>query len=260
MRRATDERVLVIDAGNSRTKIALFGGSGRILKLVKRPTADFVSARSAANLIKSEFGRFRYESAFLGSVVPGIDPFFLRACERLGKRVFRIGPDARFNFRIAPKIRREQVGHDLFALAAYCSSRSDCAVGFSFGTGLAGIALADNTLVGAAIVAGLGENVRALFAKTGLIKPIQVSPNGRRGIGRDTKGALEAGLFCLKNGFADQFARAAASESGLPIERFERVLTGHEIKRLDSGSGFHLSKNAILIGYFLIFRLNRGRA
>ncbi|MFN7972133.1 MAG: type III pantothenate kinase [Acidobacteriota bacterium] len=186
--------LLAINAGNTRTAVALFEGD-RLLHRVNAPTDPARTVDATATLLRSPLDvrgipPERLAGIVLGSVVPALDPSISEALERISPR-----PVARVRGVFMP-LRAEGVGDDRIAnaIAAYQETVSSTVV-IDFGTATTFTVVSDRgELLGGAIAPGLKLGAAALGAGTAQLPEVEAVRPGAA-IGRDTRGAIASGIY-----------------------------------------------------------------
>ncbi|WP_027124235.1 type III pantothenate kinase [Mycoplasmoides pirum] len=248
--------VLVIDVGNSYTKIAILNDKKKILKKITLLTKNIKSTNYVKKIIKTYFNNKHLRYGILGSVVLDKNLFFINAFEKNELKLYLINKKTKFNFEFDKKIKEKEVGNDILALATYCSYKAKNVLGFSFGTATVAILLINNVFKGASIISGLKINVESLFSRTYLINKIQFDFRKKNLLGNDTRTAIESGLSNLKNGFVSYLYDSVKSLYKFKCKNLMCIVCGHDINKLNVNFKYIKNNDAILIGYFLILKIN----
>lgn len=245
--------VVVIDVGNSFTKVALTqeAGTARVRELpTGRATPEAVAA------LLPELRRGGPVHAIVGNVAAKEcgDAAAAAVRRRYGAEPYRLAPCTRFPFAFAPGIDPAAVGEDLKALAAFCAARGPRAAGFSFGTASAAVLVADGALLGAAVAPGISMGVDAVCARTaGAGSALGVQVHGRTVIGLNARDALAAGAFHMRAGFVASFVREGAKALGAAAADLPAFVCGHDAQDVP---GAVLANDAVVRGYRLIYLHN----
>ncbi len=215
---ATD-LVLVVDVGNSGAKIGAVRGED-VAGPVRLPRVDSKAVR--------EFATPMLQGRKATIAVSGSDPGKVKdlAWEigklKIGDAV-AIGPDFR-GLPPAKVLQPERAGIDrrVQALAAATLAQGPAIV-VSCGTAITvDAADADGALLGGAIFAGIGLGMKALAAGTAQLPVVDLRGNVEVP-GRDTTGALRAGLLVGTAGAVERLVRDISKGATLPV-----FLTGQD--------------------------------
>ena len=248
--------ILVIDVGNSFTKIGVFEkNSEKSSKVVLIPTEKKANKKLLISKLK-EFTNFNITDAIVGSVVPEVKEYF----KTLIFDVFKIHPysinnKTKFSFKIDEQSKKE-IGDDLLALCEYCVEYNDTAMGISFGTAIAGVYLQDKKLKGVTIGIGLGFGLNKLVDKASLLEKNKIDKFKLISYGTNTLTSLESGINNLRKGFAFSLYNEIKKEN--KNKKIFCLITGGEAFKLGEESSFDYEINyeAILIGFKRIYFLN----
>jgi len=183
-----------LDIGNTRFHAALFAPTSSGVALVERRDADSIPS--------SYFRRWRVPVAEV--VYASVRPEANRGLERAvragwGLRALKMGRDFPAAVRNRTK-RPAQTGPDRLAnaVAAWHRCRKACVV-VNLGTAITvDVVNRRGEFEGGAIAPGLAAMARALHHGTSQLPLVTARP--RAGLGRDTKSAIEAGLYAAALG------------------------------------------------------------
>lgn len=248
---------LVVDIGNSYCKMGIFK-QAKLVAWYEVPTnKKNLSLTALRKLLISQFQTYNVTGAIVGSVVKGYVKIFVEAIQQ----VFNVKPylltdKTKLNFKFNKNINRNEVGQDLIALATYCATKADNVIGFSFGTASVGICLINKILKGAIITAGLSYNVKSLVKEADMIDNNSFNIFREQLIGTNTKAAIEAGIYHLRNGFINSFYQTCQSLCKKNNTALHCVISGHEAFKIKSNFNYEVNPKAILFGYYQIYLLN----
>jgi type III pantothenate kinase len=191
--------LLVINIGNTHTKLALYEGAEQRAKWrlasERERTADEWGALVGALLTGGGFGPPDVEAAIGSSVVPPITAALLEMCTRHLHTPLRVvGPGLDGAIRMAVE-QPERVGTDRLvnAYAAYRRWGGPCLV-VDLGTATTfNVVSPDGAFVGGAIAPGLGLAAEALAGRGAQLYAVPLDPPPTA-IGRNTTEAMQAGL------------------------------------------------------------------
>jgi type III pantothenate kinase len=211
--------LLAVDIGNTQTHIGCFRGPHLLeswrLATDAQATADelALTVSGLCRLRGIEFGEI--ESGIVSSVVPRLAAEYERMCERyLDRRCLVVGPGIRTGVPIRYESPHE-VGADRIvnAVAAYERFGDTCVV-VDFGTAITYDAIsAAGEYLGGIIAPGIEISIEALAARAAKLPRIElVEPESV--IGRNTQGAIQAGVVYGFAGQIDGIVRRMLAELG----------------------------------------------
>lgn len=221
----TPSIALLVDAGNTNTKIGLADDSGLLTSYVlptdKSATPD--SLGLALSSMVAHAGRTPAEvaSVTVSSVVPPMDPLISRTCERY------FGVTARFVPRdVAVPLenryaRPHEVGADrlVTAYAGRLAAATPVVVVVDFGTATTFDCVKGNAFLGGLICPGLFSSLRALSLDTAKLPHIALDAgHGGLCIGQST-------AECLNQGFLHGFAAMVEGVGGLLVKHLGEPAT-----------------------------------
>lgn len=246
--------ILVIDIGNSYTKIGAFEKeTDKNLKTIMFDTKMNSNQFFVKTKIK-EFLKIKTIScSIIGSVVPMWKKTYLEIIEKIFNfKPYEINNNTKYSFQIDKNIN-EQIADDLLALSEFCSSKSDNAVGFSFGTAISSILIEQKILKGVFISPGLSFGIDHLISKAHLLKKIKYVKNSNLVYGTSTKTAIEAGYFNIKRGIV---LNVLESIDYFQKKHYCLFSGGEAADMIFSNYKCEVNKDAILLGFKYIYYLN----
>lgn len=249
--------VLVIDIGNSYTKIAACKDN-LVLKKYELLSNDNINVELISQILKNNFIKFQFSGSIIGSVVNKYKKIFINAIKSIfNLKPYLINNHTLYTFKVNKKIQIKNVGDDILALATFCNSLSKDGIGFSFGSSIFGILVVDNEFIGASITMGLTNTVNSLIQNIDLIKKTKINVfNKTPLIGTNTVSALEDGIYHMRNGFVNSFYNSYIQKYKLNSKYLNCVLTGYEANIINANFNYHIERNAILLGYYFIYLFN----
>lgn len=249
------EYILVVDIGNSYTKIGIFEKEKEnTTSIILFPTDIKINQKALAQKMKA-FKKYNIKHSIVGSVVPKAKPTYFKVI----KKMFNIEPyyineTTKYSFLIDESPNKE-LGDDLKALSEYCVSVNKDCIGISFGTAIASVYLKNNSLVGVSIAAGLGFGLNKLIEKASLLKKSKIDKFSSNFFGTNTISALESGINNLRSGFAYNFYSQAKKDN--LNNDLKCIITGGESYNINISSfEYEINKEAILLGFKKIYFLN----
>lgn len=253
MQKKNNKKVLVIDIGNSYSKIAI-AKQNLIYKKIIIKNEKKVNFKKI-KLIIEKYKSIIFHGSIIGSVVPKLTKIFYELIQKiLGIKPYLINKKTKLNFHLS-KLSIKKIGQDILALSEYCSSKNENTIGFCFGTAIFAILIKNKNLIGASISIGLIKNLEALNLNTELIKKIKINKVTKINWGITTKSALASGIYHYAIGFMNSFYEA--SKNYLKTDKIYSVVSGGEITKIKTNFDYELNKNAILLGYSLIYWNNQ---
>ncbi len=213
--------LLVIDVGNTETKLGCFEpGGGELLQFWRvttdsRRTADeygvfFSQLLATANLKHSDV-----EEVVIASVVPQLD----NVLEQASARYFGCAPQLfkahRQNLMAIRTERPGEVGADLVACAIGARERYGAPlIVISYGTATVFMAIsAQGEYVGVAIAPGINTSIEALVERTAKLPQIALEAP-KRALGTDTVSSLQSGIVYGFVGQTESLVRRFREELG----------------------------------------------
>lgn len=213
---------LVLDVGNSTLFVGVFAGA-RLVTSFRVPVRTAATARGFAHHIATRVRQHgRFDRIALCSVVPALTPKILRhaasLCDVAPPRVltFDAPHGLRLGYRVPAQLGADRLAAALGARALFPKKNLvvvDC------GTATTVTALhRDGTLLGGAILPGLGLWPAMLASRTAQLPPVTLA-RPRAALGRSTVEGLQSGIFHGHAGAirelvtrirAEAFGRAAA--------------------------------------------------
>lgn len=253
MKKNYQKNVLIIDIGNSYSKIAV--AKHNLIykkKIIKNENKiDFEKIYTVIKTYKNNL----FHGSIIGSVNPKLTKIFYEIVkEILGIEAYLINKKTKINFCL-PEIPIKKIGQDILALSEYCVKKNKNAVGFCFGTAIFGILIKNKKLIGSSISIGLKKNLEALNLNTKLIEKVETKKINKIYWGTDTKSALLSGLYHYALGFMNSFYKV--SKNYLKNKKIYSVVSGGEIIKIKTDFNYELNNNAILMGYSLIYWNNQ---
>lgn len=253
MKKSLKQNVLIIDIGNSFSKIAVVKQNLIYKKILIQNEKEINNSK--IKLIIEKYKNVCFHGSIIGSVSPKLTKIFYKSIQKiLGIEPYLINKKTKINFSL-PKISIKKIGQDILALSEYCVNKNKNAVGFCFGTAIFGILIKNKKLVGASISIGLNKNLEALNLNTKLIKKVETKKINKIYWGTDTKSALLSGIYHYSIGFMNNFYRNA--KNYLKTNKIYSVVSGGQITKIKTDFNYELNRNAILLGYNLIYWNNQ---
>ena len=218
--------LLVINIGNTHTKLALYEGAEQRAKwrLVseRERTADEWGALVGALLTGGGFGPQEVTAAIASSVVPPITAALQEMCTRhLAVPLHVVGPGLDGAIRTAVE-QPERVGTDRLvnAYAAYRQYGGPCLV-VDLGTATTfNVVSPDGVFMGGAIAPGLGLAAEALAGRGAQLYAVPLDPP-LAAIGRNTTEAMQSGLVlgyaALVEGLIRRMRAECAAQGWPPV-------------------------------------------
>lgn len=255
MKKKINKNVLVIDIGNSYSKIAIAKNSlvykKTIIKNEKK--LDFKKIR----LIIEKYKNVYFHGVIIGSVVPKLTKIFCEAVkEIIGIQPYLINKKTKLNFQL-PKLSINKIGQDILALCQYSVNKNENAISFCFGTAIFAILIKNKNLIGVSISIGLMKNLESLNLNAELINKIKVKKVKKNNWGITTRTALESGLYHYAVGFMNSFYKTA--KNYLKTDKIYSVISGGETVNLETNFNYELNYDAVLLGYNLIYWMNQDK-
>jgi type III pantothenate kinase len=212
--------LLVIDVGNTETKLGAFDTSGALMGTWRITTAPRRTADEYGILFSSFFSTAHFPIRDVGaivvaSVVPIVDRPLIEGCEKY----FGVQPVA---FTAASQTiipirtdRPADVGADLIAAAIAAREIVGApAIAINFGTATTyGIIDADGAYAGVAIAPGLQVSLDALVGRTAKLPQVALHAPGVV-VGRDTVTSIQAGIVYGAIGAAEAIVARIRAEIG----------------------------------------------
>lgn len=253
MEKNYQKKVLIIDIGNSYSKVAI-AKNNLIYKKKIIKNENQVNFKKIYLIIKS-YKNNLFHGSIIGSVNPKLTKIFYKTVQKsLGIEPYLINKKTKINFSL-PEISIKKIGQDILALSEYCVNKNKNAIGFCFGTAIFGILIKNKKLVGASISIGLSKNLEALNLNTRLIEKVETKKINKISWGTDTRSALLSGIYHYAIGFMNNFYRNA--KNYLKTDKIYSVISGGQITKMKTDFNYELNKNAILLGYNLIYWNNQ---
>jgi type III pantothenate kinase len=250
-------RIAVIDIGNTSTSVGL-AQDRRIARVGRMPSHDGLDSNKSLELLERLAGRGVIEDAVLCSVVPRLNPTWIRVLTELcGKAPLMVGHRLRMNVKVDYP-HPETIGADRLANAVAGWNRYHAPVVVAdFGTALTfDVITGDGRYIGGVIAPGLPLMTDYLAERTALLPHIELGGQ-YHAVGRSTREAMQIGamvgyrgmvreifehvkagmdepdvVFCATGGYA---ARAVAGLSVpveiLPTLTLDGLVLMHEMNR-----------------------------
>lgn len=247
------ENYLIVDIGNSYTKIGLFKKNDELIHKILIKTRIQITEKELKEIIINNFSKYKINNSIIGSVVPKKTKTFIKIIKELFFiNSYLLNQKTKTTF-IFDNINRNEIGDDIIALAEFCSHKSKNALGFSFGTAMFAIYLNDNKLVGATIAPGIGTSFAKLLNKASLLKIDKLNKYSSLNYGNDTLTALESGFNNVRKGFVLGIYHSIIKSSN---NKIYCVISGGESHYIDVDFEYKINENAILLGFKYIYELN----
>ena len=213
--------LLVIDVGNSETKLGWFERSGDLrrtwrMTTDRRRTADEYGALFAAFFPSATFDVAQLEAIVISSVVPQVDRALAHGCRDYCFRRPVFFSAARQRLMEIRTDRPAEVGADLIAAAVGAVSRYGAPViviGFGTATTFGAVA-PDGAYIGAAFAPGIQIALDALAANTAKLPQIALHAPPAA-IGRETIASLQSGIVYGFVGLVEELVGRFQNELGV---------------------------------------------
>jgi type III pantothenate kinase len=213
--------LLVIDVGNTETKLGAFDASGVLagtwrITTAPRRTADEYGILFSSFFSTAHFPIAEVSSIVVSSVVPIVDRPLFEGCEKY----FGVQPVA---FTAATQTiipirtdRPADVGADLVAAAIAAREIVGApAIAINFGSATTnGVIDGDGAYAGVAIAPGLQVSLDALVGRTAKLPQVALNAPGTV-IGRDTVTSIQSGIVYGAIGAAEAIVARIRSEIGM---------------------------------------------
>lgn len=246
--------ILVVDIGNSYTKMGIFDMQKNISeKIIMFETKKIIYKKFIFSKF-SEFINFNITDIIVGSVVPKIKDKIIESIKIFfDVNPYLINENTKFSFNIDNNIRKE-IGDDLLALSEFCVSKSNDAVGFSFGTAISSVHLENKKLSGVFISPGISFGLNFLMRRASLIGEQKINKNSNIFFGNNTKKSLEAGVNNLRRGIVLSSVYSVIDKNK---SNPYCLISGGEASKIDPVDfKYEINKEAILLGFKMIYELN----
>lgn len=209
--------LLVIDVGNTNTVLGLYEGVTLAhhfrISTQRHATSDEYGILMLSLLERSGVSPQDVGGAILGSVVPQLNRVFAAACRRyFHTDPVCVGPGVRTGMPILTD-QPGEVGADRILNAVAAWHRHRCAlVVVDFGTATTFDAIhARGEYLGGAISPGVEVSMDALFSRAAKLPRVELK-RPPRVVGKNTVGALQAGLFYGYVGLVDELVNRMKEE------------------------------------------------
>lgn len=208
---------LAIDIGNTNIVYGVFNGETLIARFRVatnlRATGDEYGVTLLALLERHAIQPVLIGSVIIASVVPALDRAFRQTCETyLHLRPVFVGQEIQVPIDVAVE-RPEEVGADRLVNAYMAWKLYDsAALVIDLGTATSfDVVTAEGVYLGGAIAPGMEISGKALFEATSKLKKVElVKPE--RAIGKNTKEAIQSGLFLGYVGLIDFLVKRMKEE------------------------------------------------
>lgn len=189
-----DAPVIVIDIGNSNTKVATWI-EDNLKSVLAAPTGDMAAFEEAYAAHRQASGRQRHAATVIGSVVPeGLKSIRTRVAEIEDRQPLVVGETLPLPMELEVKDRKT-VGVDRVcqAAAAFHRVQADCTI-VSFGTAVTiDLVNLDGVFLGGAILPGVAMQLRALHEFTAAL-PLVEAAIPEFAYGANTQEAIQTGV------------------------------------------------------------------
>lgn len=255
--KSPEERIVVIDVGNTSTTIGLSCG-GRILKRDRIATSIRTPARLRAKIAKLA-GTREPAGVVLSSVVPAVNRLWKKTVHRLWRGVPLVNVDHRSKLGVTITYPNpETIGADRLANACEAAHRYGTPVIVAdFGTALTfDIVSRTKGYIGGIIAPGLSLMFSYLSEKTALLPHIKPGPV-RHFVGKNTVEAMRLGAVWGYRGLVREILKELTSKIG--EKGVKLCATGGYAEWVLRGSGIPMpvDSDLTLRGLGRIFELNR---
>ncbi len=219
--RSTQDKLLVVDVGNTQTHFGVFdNGSETVAEqwrfaTVRESTADEIASLLAGLLALRGLGFADIGGSIVSSTVPQLSEQWSAVAERyLHVEMLNVGPALKTGMPIRTENPHE-VGADRLvnAVAAYAKTGSTCVV-VDFGTAITYDAVsADGEYLGGIITPGIEISLDALSERAAKLPRVELT-EPRAVIGRSTVEAIRSGIAFGFGGQVDGIVRRLREELG----------------------------------------------
>ncbi|HEY5348916.1 MAG TPA: type III pantothenate kinase [Candidatus Lustribacter sp.] len=214
--------LLLIDVGNTETKLGAFDPSGALAGTWRITTAPRRTADEYGILFSSFFSTAHFpigdvRAIVVASVVPVVDRPLFEGCEKyFGVRPLAFTAASQTIIPIRTD-RPADVGADLIAAAIAARELVGApAIAINFGTATTyGIVDADGAYAGVAIAPGLQVSLDALVGRTAKLPQVALHAPGAV-IGRDTVTSIQSGIVYGAIGATEAIVARIRAELGAP--------------------------------------------
>ncbi len=225
-----DQKLLVLDVGNTHTVVGLFEGEAlRVrwrLSTHGERTADETGLWLRQLLQWEGVDPADLAGVAVASVVPPLDPHMKEAVRRyLGTEAFFVEPGIRTGMPLRVEAPQE-LGADRLcdAVAAYALHGGPCLV-VDFGTAVTWeVVSAAGEYLGGVIAPGPGVTAEALFGRTAKLPTVAFAPPPRV-IGKGTVDSIQSGIFYGYMGLVEGITRKVLEQMA-PMGEVTVVATG----------------------------------
>jgi type III pantothenate kinase len=212
--------LLVIDVGNTETKLGAFDESGALMGTWRITTAPRRTADEYGILFSSFFSTAHFpirdvRAIVVGSVVPVVDRPLFEGCEKyFGVQALAFTAASQTIIPIRTD-RPADVGADLIAAAIAAREIVGApAIAINFGTATTyGVVDADGAYAGVAIAPGLQVSLDALVGRTAKLPQVALNAPGVV-VGRDTVTSIQAGIVFGAIGATEAIVARIRAEIG----------------------------------------------
>ncbi len=211
--------LLAIDVGNTNIKYGVFdkdrlAASFRVASQLKK-TADEYGAVLTNLLVTSGIGVAQIDGVILSSVIPSLNYTICHMCEYFFKiKPLVIGPGVKTGLNIKADNPRE-IGADIIvnSVAAYRKYGGPVAV-IDFGTATTfDIVTEKGELIGCIIAPGIKTSLESLVHGTAQLPMIELAAP-KSVLGKNTEGAMQAGIVFGMAGLVERIIKTVKSETG----------------------------------------------
>lgn len=245
--------ILLIDIGNTLTKIAFFEETNTKFTLIKSiPTKDNGWNKAIQKLFLAK--QTEFEDAIVSSVVPEK----LTMINKIITTIFNFKPiilNANLIKFLPLKIElnKKQIGSDLIALAVASHNQFANSITISLGTATTYTIIKDNSLKGVIIAPGFNSAKSSLTNDAALIKPFKITTYTSV-LGGSTEHALSIGYGNGFNYMIDGTIKAINTELKTNLKT---IITGGNFQELKHFLTFnyHHQENLVLQGLIIIYQI-----
>jgi type III pantothenate kinase len=210
---------LAIDIGNSNVVFGVFKGDAIIARFRVstnlKSTSDEYGTLVLSLLKHNGVDAYAIKAIIVGSVVPGLDRVFRELCARyLKKTALFVNSDVKVPLQIALASPHEVGADRLINVYRAWKLHKSAAIVIDFGTATTfDVVSKVGHFLGGAIAPGMEISGKALFESTSKLNRVDLTPP-ERAIGKNTKEAIQSGLFLGYVGLIDFLVKRMKAELG----------------------------------------------
>lgn len=238
---------LVIDVGNTNTKIGIFENN-RLIKVHVCLSKPKEIKECFSNELKHS--GYVFEKAIVGSVAPSLNEILRKIIEKhYSCNVKILTIDDFNNYFDLSKFNKKEIGLDIIGLGLYLQKEYKKAIGICFGTATFSIAINNKKIIGVSIMPSIEMGYSNLFSSVELISKVPFIPK-TFSFGTNTESALASGMAHMVVGTINQIYTYAKNKYKLN----KCIITGGKLSPYKKlvGRDIEFINNCVLIGYSFI--------